>query len=249
MAAPPKQAGSIAPRPARKWGWFAGLVAPVALGLPGAAIAGQSWPDSFLATWAGMVLLLLLGGASGFDLRFRKIPNWITYTALLWALALSAAGTFFGGPEALSDFSKVSQIAEREPFVPHLGSIAMSQALLGAAVCFSTMFVIFLLAGVGAGDVKMMTAVGALLGPTIGFQSLLWAYVVAGGAILAGSVWRHGPWTLIAALARKGGSLLLPLWVLPPSDDQQKLLFHPVPLAPAYSIGILLVLLVPEIRW
>ncbi len=43
----------------------------------------KSWPDIFR--------MLLLAATSYTDLRWRRIPNWATYTALAWALATEAA--------------------------------------------------------------------------------------------------------------------------------------------------------------
>ncbi|MDX1943887.1 MAG: A24 family peptidase [Pirellulaceae bacterium] len=86
------------------------------------------------------------------DYRTKKIPNWLTVPAALLGLAFNA-------------------------FAPHgLGPVT---ALLGFAVGFGLLLLPWILGGGGMGDVKMLAALGAWLGPIL----LLVAF--AGAAILA----------------------------------------------------------------
>ncbi|MBI5526278.1 MAG: prepilin peptidase [Deltaproteobacteria bacterium] len=89
------------------------------------------------------------------DLRTRRIPNWLTFPAIVlgFALNLAAAGW------------------------PGLFASAASFALCGG--CF---LVLFMLGGMGAGDVKMMAAVGALASWPLSVYALMYT-AVAGGVI------------------------------------------------------------------
>jgi prepilin peptidase CpaA len=85
------------------------------------------------------VLLTLLIAAAVFDVRYRRIPNWLTVSGVLAGVALNTA---IGLPEAGTAF-----------------------ALEGLALGFGVYFLLYLLHAMGAGDVKLMAAVGALTGP------------------------------------------------------------------------------------
>lgn len=84
----------------------------------------------------GWLIAVLIASAIT-DLRQRRIPNLLTYSTVFMALvAYSAAGGWEG----------------------------LSYSLGGLAIGFSILFLPYLLGGMGAGDVKLMSAVGAVLG-------------------------------------------------------------------------------------
>ena len=85
-----------------------------------------------------MVLLILLLTAAVFDVIYRRIPNWLTVSGVLLGLAMN---TVIGAPEAGVVF-----------------------ALIGLAVAFGIYAGLYALRAMGAGDVKLMAAVGALVG-------------------------------------------------------------------------------------
>src|SRR6266404_22451 len=72
-----------------------------------------------------------------FDFRYRRVPNWLTLTGVVLGIALNA---FLFETEGLW-FS-----------------------LQGMGVAFLIYFPLYLLRGMGAGDVKLMAAVGAIVG-------------------------------------------------------------------------------------
>ncbi len=79
--------------------------------------------------------------AAIWDIRTRRIPNWLTLSGVLVALALNTfiyqpVGTWFG--------------------------VALS--LKGLGLAFGVYFMLYLLRAMGAGDVKLMAAVGAAAG-------------------------------------------------------------------------------------
>jgi prepilin peptidase CpaA len=132
------------------------------------------------------------------DIRNRRIPN---YLPLL--IAVTGAGYQVG----------------------FLGWQGLVEALLGLSIGFGLMLIPYLLGGMGAGDVKAVSALGTWLGPQNIF--LLLVYMALAGGIMAlgqllwkGSLWTHmrywlsslylflckGPVSLmsLAKLAQKG---------------------------------------------
>ena len=85
-----------------------------------------------------MVLLVVLLAAAVFDVRYRRIPNWLTVSGLVLGLAMNS---LIGAPEAGFVFS-----------------------LIGFLVAFGIYVVLYAVRAMGAGDVKLMAAVGALVG-------------------------------------------------------------------------------------
>ena len=113
---------------------------------------------------AGQILLgMLLLAASYFDFRFRRIPNWLVLCGLVAGLSFHTATAHLPG------------------FI-HAGS--------GLAVGFALYFPLYLVRARGAGDVKLLAAVGAITGP----GSILWIFIftaLTGGVVaLAVVVWR-----------------------------------------------------------
>ena len=104
------------------------------------------------------VLLVLM--AAFFDLRYKKIPNWITFPFILTGISVS---WFF------------------------YGSSGLKFSLFGLITGFFLLFFFYLLGGMGAGDVKLLTAVGSLLGPRLVFYAFMWT-ALAGGILAVGLI-------------------------------------------------------------
>ena len=106
-----------------------------------------------------LAIAVALGlAATAEDLRRRTLPNWLTMGGLGAGLALGAAHGWHG----------------------------WWMAAAGAGAGFAVLVPLFCLGGLGGGDVKLMAAYGALLGPS----SILVAAVLAAvlGAVLAAAV-------------------------------------------------------------
>jgi len=89
------------------------------------------------------ILLTLVLGAAVYDVRYRRIPNWLTASGVVVGLAIN---TFLG----------------RFNISPGWAGLRFS--LAGFALGFGAYFVLYALRAMGAGDVKMMGAVGAMVG-------------------------------------------------------------------------------------
>ncbi len=100
-----------------------------------------------------LVLLFLLIIATFSDLRFQKIPNWLTFSAIILALS---SNTVINGQSG---------------FLFSLKGLAMG---IGLLIPF------YIIRGMGAGDVKLMGAVGSFLGTKHVFVAFLMT-ALAGG--------------------------------------------------------------------
>ena len=109
------------------------------------------------------LLVAALARAVATDLRARRIGNKLTYPAMLAGLAANAVG---GG-----------------------GSGAAHSAL-GWLAGIGIMFIPFALGAMGAGDVKLMAAIGALKGPEFVLTTALYG-ALAGGLIAIAYVLRQ----------------------------------------------------------
>jgi prepilin peptidase CpaA len=84
------------------------------------------------------LLLTIVLGAAVFDVRYRRIPNWLNVTGVLAGIALN---TFL-----------------------YQGLPGLVFALKGLFLAFAVYVVLYALHAMGAGDVKLMAAVGAIVG-------------------------------------------------------------------------------------
>ncbi len=85
--------------------------------------------------------------AAIWDVRYRKLPNWLTVSSFLAGIAFAVVMGALG-----QDGKTMSQWV-------------FNHALLGALVGFGPLFLLYLIGGGGAGDTKLITAIGAWLGP------------------------------------------------------------------------------------
>ena len=101
-------------------------------------------------------LFLLIGFSLFTDLRNKKIPNTITITGMIFGIGIN---TIIAGMGGLQDSIK------------------------GMIVAFVFTIVPFIIGGIGGGDLKLLLAVGALMG--MSFVVMALAYTAATGAVIA----------------------------------------------------------------
>jgi prepilin peptidase CpaA len=110
------------------------------------------------------LLLALVIGAAAYDIPYRRIPNWITAAGVLVGLASNA-------------------------FL--YGWAGVQTSLAGLAVGFGAYFILYAMRAIGAGDVKLMAAIGAM----VGWQD--WVGIFIATAILGG-------FASVALMAKRG---------------------------------------------
>lgn len=110
------------------------------------------------------VLIALLAIAAVIDLRSHRIPNWLVFCGLAFALLYNGFGP--QGRGAL-DYS----------------ALGWMDALQGMGVGFGLMLPFYLMRVMGAGDVKLMAMTGAFLGCWQGLMAVLFTF--AAGGVLA----------------------------------------------------------------
>jgi prepilin peptidase CpaA len=112
-----------------------------------------------LPTFSDLIVLGIVAGGTGaaaaIDLRTRRVPNALTLSMTVAGLALAVSGH---------------------------GRVGLAASLAGCVLGAALMLPGHVLGATGAGDVKLMAASGALLGPSITFRAFV-ATLIAGGAV------------------------------------------------------------------
>jgi prepilin peptidase CpaA len=142
-----------------------------------------------LAAWYGMptakegvwILAAALAVIAGWtDWRSRRIPNWLTVPALLLGVAVNSIG----------------------------GWVGLKDSLLGLALGLGLMIPLVLLRALGAGDLKLVAALGAILGPERLLEVLFVAVLVAGIMAVILIVWKKRVRETAGNIFRLLGALL-----------------------------------------
>lgn len=110
-----------------------------------------------MVTANNMLVLMLVGASGFFDAKERKIPNKITFTGIIVGVIINLVT---GGWTGL------------------LLSIG------GMSVGLAIFFIPFVMGGMGAGDVKLMGAIGALMGWQFSLLTALYSALVGGGMVI-----------------------------------------------------------------
>lgn len=153
-----------------------------------------------------LVLTVVLLTAVNTDLRFRRIPNWLTFSTAVAGLGIAWMLSGWSG---------------------------LVVSLQGAGVGLALMLLPFMLGWTGAGDVKLMVAIGAMGGPSFVFQVCLYAAIVGGLMAVVVLLRRHK--------LRAAFTYLFLFWRLP-GDYRSSLAAGSIPYAPAIAVGALFAL-------
>jgi Flp pilus assembly protein protease CpaA len=188
-----------------------------------------SFPIWFVPLWAGLwklagltfvgvttatggLLLTMVLVAAYTDAESAKIPNWITYTGVAWALLLNSLHTLL-----------VDESTDH-----WLGTVGIGQSLLGFATLFIGLLVIFSFSGGGAGDVKLVGAIGAFLGLQNGIEAVLIAFIFCAVISLV--------LTLSRRLVKSSSGLQQSI------SGEREMLNQKIRLGPFFAIGTILIL-------
>jgi len=178
-----------------------------------------------VASFFNIFLLLFAGSAMVFDISQRRIPNWLVLTGIVGGFTFNA-----------------------------LHESGWYQSVLGLGLGIGILIVPFALGWLGAGDVKLLGATGALLGasllPRVFFYTAICGLVLAVASIIFKrlkispnvfpSVWGD----LKLALASRGR-------ILPPGVAQRVAAgSHALPYGVAITLGALVAFYVdPKGKW
>ena len=111
-----------------------------------------------------VMLAMLVAVAAAYDLRTRRIPNWLTVSGAAVGFALHC---WYGGWN---------------------GAWA---SLEGAALGLGMFIVFFVAGGMGAGDVKLFGAVGSFVGPQALVLVFVFTALLGGVAAAGMAIWRR----------------------------------------------------------
>jgi prepilin peptidase CpaA len=101
----------------------------------------------------GQILLgILVTVAAAYDIRYRRIPNWLVLAGIV-------AGFAFNSSDGLS---------------------GLGRAAAGLGLGFILYFPLYILRARGAGDVKLLAAVGAIIGPGNCFRVFFLTAILGG---------------------------------------------------------------------
>jgi prepilin peptidase CpaA len=129
-----------------------------------------------------VMVAALLAIASFSDLHFSKIPNWLTFSGAAIALSFHA-------------------------WTSGVQGLLFSLAGLGAGL--GLFLILYVSDGVGAGDVKLMASIGAMVGPYGALLCGLLAVMVGGGYALVAMCYHWGLYGTVQNLLRAAQGLLL----------------------------------------
>jgi prepilin peptidase CpaA len=158
-----------------------------------------------------IVVLVGMVTATVIDMRTRRIPNTLTASLALAGFALAAAG---------------------------LGRVSLGAALLGCLLGLVFMLPGHFFGATGAGDVKLLAAAGALLGPVDTIYAFLYTALAGGGIALLVAIHRRRLQRTLGATARLVSGDARAAETIESSASNNRFAY-----APAIAIGVALVTL------
>ncbi len=101
------------------------------------------------------------------EMKESRIPNWLTLPAMTVGLVVG--------------------------YLP--GGISLWSSVIGLVMGFGFLFIFYLFGGIGGGDVKLMGAIGALLGQQLIGPTLVYTAMVGGFMAVIVLIWRKSFWS------------------------------------------------------
>lgn len=143
------------------------------------------------------------------DLAYKKIYNFITLPAIVLGLL---GNSVFGG----------------------WGGLKLS--LIGLLIGAGVFFLIFIFGGMGGGDVKLMAAIGALMGYPFIVRAVFYSILVGGLMAIIMMIWKGALWSSFKNIFRSLYTSLVPGLERVPLKPESSL---PVPYGMAIVLGSL----------
>jgi prepilin peptidase CpaA len=153
-----------------------------------------------LGTVRTLLLVLLLIAATTTDLLRRRIYNWTTYTMLGWVVGLELLSALLAHSASAEDEASFAA-----KVVSQLGLLPWRDSLAGFAAGFAIMFVLYNIFRGGAGDLKLVAVLGALVGAQQIVSILIYGYILAGIFAACLIVALAGPLSVVAFAAHAVG--------------------------------------------
>jgi prepilin peptidase CpaA len=211
----------------RTLGWITATLFPfvfIPVWIGGWQLAGFS--PRLIATATGGLLIAISLIAAFTDSKSARIPNWLTFPGIIWALVLNAIHTWMAD----------------ESTRQWMGTIGLSESVLGLSILFFGLLVVCSFSGGGAGDVKLVGAVGAFLGLANGFEAILLAYIFAAAYSLINVLSRVFSQTSVEEIKEHDFSEPNEDLGTQEPDESQTLMRQKVRLAPFFALGAIFVL-------
>lgn len=154
--------------------------------------------------------VMIATSAALLDIKYRKIPNWLTFPAMLTGVILNLIFNFEN----------------------------WRLSLLGLFIGFLILVIPFILGGIGAGDVKLLMALGAFLGVKKIISVGLCSGIAGGVLALLALALQDGPFKVRHRVAL----LVTSIW----DKEIRQIIFRPdqtsklvIPYGPAILIGLI----------
>lgn len=117
--------------------------------------------------------LAVTGVAAYHDLRTRMLPDWLTLGAAALGVAVHVVSAGIAGAHGIDLL------------------VAVGESAIGALACAVLPFLLVRKNAMGRGDLKLFIALGAVLGPALGFEAQIYAMCAAFVAVPV-FAWRTG---------------------------------------------------------
>ena len=162
--------------------------------------------DIIFRVAAQVLLFLLLIIAAVTDLRDRKVYNWLTFPAMAFGLTLA--------------WANVGLVLLQEHFI---------YGFLPAVVIFG---ILVWIRALSAGDMKLMAAIGAIMGSPFLYQAIFWSSLCGCLIAIVKLVWQG---VLLKGLGRTARYAVM----IKPPEEGEDLLKQKIPYGVAISVGTL----------